>query len=782
MLKAKFSLNVFWAVILMSALLSWSACSQTPVVPAGTSGGVENAATQTGAVEKSSSLLGSITYEEPAQSVMINYDNDPKLVVPANMMLVLVKDGTSEADVESMVKDLDGKVVGKFDYVGFYQVQTKSTNQAELDGLVKKASGYKFVEKAGPMMPVVDKDVEGKPCRILDDVYSDPKAAAAHEMIGLEQAWDLIRASGVKLNNVTVGVVDSGLNESSSDGKKGTKIQALDKTDATNAPTKFNSHGTLVSNMIGASWENGGMRGVAGGLGDKLTVNVASLRKAAQEYAPIGTQDTQNIAQIDYSGQAYLVNTFEQIKRQVDAGAQIINYSQGSVRPGTQNAVENAIYKKFLERMQKDYPKVLFVAAAGNEGDELQTDPVTGVKRVIPLDGSNYDMGGTKADNLITVGSLNSDGTNSSFTNTATGDGEVTLAAQGTAVALGENADGTIHYANGTSFSTPQVAGAAAILKSINPDLTAKEIKDILVKTADTKLTNSKLLPKGVKEQAIDSGVGGRVLRLDKAVLDQLKVKLGDKFDEKKLENIAKLSAKAVLDKSDPLHFTITATIPEVRDEGTDVNVKFTGEGSFGGLSNQHLGSAGSLSWDWRFLSEKNSAMVTVTRTDSGACSRLSLKPSTIAGTYKGTMDFAFPEYAAYLSKSSFNIPSTLVIDAEGKAEMTFADSGSINSGGNGVFITTSYTGSGKMNGTATEDLKLNLSGGYTSTYNTKVPGNVMAAMPAAQRAMLSGTGSGSCAASATISDKTVSGSVTFANAQGGGTSKGTFKLEKVEE
>ena len=138
MSKAKFSLNVFWAVILMSALLSWSACSQTPVVPAGTSGGVENAATQTGAVEKSSSLLGSITYEEPAQSVMINYDNDPKLVVPANMMLVLVKDGTSEADVESMVKDLDGKVVGKFDYVGFYQVQTKSTNQAELDGLVKK--------------------------------------------------------------------------------------------------------------------------------------------------------------------------------------------------------------------------------------------------------------------------------------------------------------------------------------------------------------------------------------------------------------------------------------------------------------------------------------------------------------------------------------------------------------------------------------------------------------------------------------------------------------------
>jgi hypothetical protein len=764
-----------------------------PSLLAGCSGGgsVQSPATDNAAVVTTSTDVSATstkpvdadTYKNPEQSFIINYNNDPDLPVPANMLMLMVKDGTAKADVEKLAADIGGAIVGKFDFVGLYQIETNTTTQKDLDALIKKSSGYAFVEKSGPMMPVVDKDIAGVPCKILEDMYGDPKASSTYEMIGMERAWDLIRASGISLNKVTVGVVDSGLDADSSDGTKGTKIQVLDKNDAVK---ENNSHGTSVANTVGASWENGGMRGVAGGLGDKLTVNVSSLRKAKLEYTPVNVVNPQDTAQVYTAGngQSYLVNTFDEIKKQIDAGAQVINYSQGSAKPGPQNAFDNAAYKKFLARMEKDYPKVVFVAAAGNEGIEKQTDPVTGKVTWVagnPLDGNNYDMGGTKADNLITVGSLNSDGTNSVFTNTATGNGEVTLAAQGTKVALGTNADGTTYYASGTSFATPQVSGAAAILKSINPDLTAKEIKDILINSADTKITNPALLPKGVKEQAIDPGVGGRVMRLDNAVIDQLKKVMGDKFDLKKLENIAKVTAKAIADKSDPLHFTIDANVPAVKDTGADINVTFSGEGSLGGLSTQHIGAAGSLTWDWRFLSDKNTASIKVTRTDSGACSRISLKPNAMAGTYKGNLHVAFPAAAQMMSKSAFDLAATIVIDDAGAVKFTFADKGSVSQGGNGVSITVDYNAKGSMDGNASEDGKLTFAGGYSSTYKTNLPGGYAAMMPAAQRSLLSGTTTGSSEGTGTLADITITGSVVF-NGDQGGSSTGTFKMEKVEE
>lgn len=775
-----------WLIlILVIGSVAGAAVYFWPMISGSISGTQTGDGAQTQDQKPEKSKLGDYSSKDPEQENIINYNDDPELEVPANMLLILVKDGTKESEVEKLAGDIGGEIVGKFEYIGLYQIETASTNQKELDDLIAKAAEYEFVENSGPMMPLVSKDIAGKPCKILDDMYGDQKAASAYEMIGLERAWDLIRASGISLNEVTVGVVDTGLNDETSDGKKGTKIRVLDKSDKKDDAKDYNTHGTSTSNVIGASWENGGMRGVAGGLGEKLKVNVSSLTKAKLSYKPITKADPNNPAHIvTTSGKAYLVDTFDEIKKQIDSGAQVINYSWGSVKPGAQNAFDNATYKKFLAKMQADYPKVVFVAAAGNEGYELQTDPLTGNKSWVagtPLDGSNYDMGGTKADNLITVGSLNGDGTNSWFTNTATGNGEVTLAAQGSDVALGTNADGTTYFASGTSFSTPQVSGAAAILKAINPDLTAKEIKDILVRTADTKLTNPNLLPKGVKEQAIDAGVGGRVMRLDKAVLDQLKVKLGDKFDEKKLENIAKITATAKADKTDPLHFTILAELPAVGDKGADINVKFTGEGSLGGLSTQHISSAGSLDWDWRFLSEKNSAMVTITRMDSGACSRLSLKPDSVAGTYKGSIHFVFPEFAQFMSQTSMDISSTIVIDTDRNVTFSFSDSGSLTYGGGGVTMTTEYTGTGEMKGTISEENALTFSGSYSSTYNTIVPADIAAVMPAEYRSMLSGTGSGSSAGKGTLAEKTITGTVDFTASQGA-TSSGTFQADKVEE
>ena len=743
-------------------------------------GSPEKQAEPTTEITQPTITLGEYTYEEPDESNLINYNNDEYLPVPANMLLVLAKDEASQEQINSLTLDLQGEIVGEFDFIKLYQIKTNSQTQEELDSLMQKAQSYEFVEDAGPMLPLVGKDVTGESCKILDDMYTDPKNATPYEMIGLQRAWDLIHASGIKLNPVKVGVVDTGYNDETADGKKGTKIQALTKSDNKDAPDDYNTHGTSVANVIGASWDNGGMRGVAGGLGDKLEINIASLQKTKSKYTPIPTGDPNDPSHYIHSdGQAYLVNNFAEIKKQIENGAEVINYSWGSAKPGSQNHLDNAVTKKFLQKMQEKYPKVVFVAAAGNEGYELMEDPKTKKQYWVkgtPLDGTNYDMGGTKADNLITVAALDSQGKNAWFTNTVTGNGEITLAAQGTDVPLGANKDGTTYAADGTSFSTPQVSGAVAILKSINPNLTAKEIKDILTSTADTKITNPKLLPDGVKEQAISQNVGGKVMRLDKAVLSQLKVILGEKFDETKLENIARITATATSDKQDPLHFDIEASIPDVWESGTDVSVTFTGEGSLGGMSKQHISSAGNLNWDWRFLNEKNSARLTITRQDSGACTTLVLKPDNIAGTYTGEIMVSLPEYAEFLSKTVFSLPSTMIIDEKNNLNFKFAKSDSATYGMSGFNGTLKFKTTGEMTGTVAEDKSLNFTGSYTSIYQNILPSEFMIS---GMESQLGGTLYGKNEGSGKIVEQEITGTIKFIYS--GTTTTGTFKLTKVE-
>jgi len=551
--------------------------------------------------ETQEGALGEISYEEPTSSDFIYYNDDEQLIVPVNMMLVLAEEEVPKSEIEDLATDLESEIIGEFDFIKLYQLETPSTNQAELDALIDEALEYEFVVDSGPLLPLVPKDVEGKSCTILDDFYTDGEASSAYEMIGLERAWKLINASGIKLKKVKVGVIDDGYNKASADG---TNIQALNKDDERNADEDYNTHGTSVANTIGGSWENSGMRGVAGGLGENLEVNVSDA--VGEYYDSITTADPDNPAHyVHTDGQAYIVNTLAEMKGQIEDGAEVINYSMGSTKLGPQNHLLNKIYRKFLNKMQEKYPKVIFIAAAGNDGD-----------KGIPLDGTNNDMGGIPADNLVTVGALDSDGSLAYYSNSVTTGGEITLSAQGSNVPLGFNEDGTAYSADGTSFSTPQVSGAIAILKSINPNLTAKEIKEILKSTAQ----------KTVDGIMVPHQAGAGVLRIDKAVSNQLKTVIGPTYNEEKLENLSTITATAQVDKEDHLHYYIQVNVPEVAAGGTDITATYSGNGMLGGGSSQQVFSPKNLDWDFSFLNPGDSSTLTFTRADSNACTKLHLK------------------------------------------------------------------------------------------------------------------------------------------------------------
>jgi len=118
---------------------------------------------------------------------------------------------------------------------------------------------------------------------------------------------------------------------------------------------------------------------------------------------------------------------------------------------------------------------MLFVAAAGNDGDNNDEDPH------YP---SSYDC-----ESIIAVMATDSDDERSVHSGWASNYGphSVDIGAPGSSILSCQPGSG-YRYGNGTSMATPHVAGACALVWSMNPALTNSEVKDILLRTADPTL------------------------------------------------------------------------------------------------------------------------------------------------------------------------------------------------------------------------------------------------------------------------------------------------------
>lgn len=221
-----------------------------------------------------------------------------------------------------------------------------------------------------------------------------------------------------------------------------------------------NFHGTHVSGIIAAMRANGiGIDGVAD------HVEIMAIRAV-----PDGDERDKDVANA--------------IRYAVDNGAQIINMSFGkSYSPHTEY-----VYEAIEYAAEKG---VLLVHAAGNSAENID-------------EASNFpnDKFGKKKDwpHWIEVGA-SSWGSNGVYVGAFSNYGEnsVDVFAPGVAIySLGP--DNEYRNAQGTSMAAPVTAGVAAMLLSYFPDLSAEQVKDILMKTA-----------KGVDNKVIMPGTGEEV-------------------------------------------------------------------------------------------------------------------------------------------------------------------------------------------------------------------------------------------------------------------------------
>jgi thermitase len=206
-----------------------------------------------------------------------------------------------------------------------------------------------------------------------------------------------------------------------------------------NNPADENGHGTHVAGTIAARRDNGtGVAGVADGS------RLMALRVLNAE------------------GSGSVANVILAYAYAARAGADVVNLSLGS--SVSSRAESDAI---------ASFPGVLFVAAAGNGGD----DGVGDDNDVEPEYPCAYPL-----PNVVCVAASDNRDRLAPFSNY--GDLAVDLAAPGVDI-VSTLPGGGYGWASGTSMATPHVSGAAALLWAATPGASASQVKSALLGGVD---------------------------------------------------------------------------------------------------------------------------------------------------------------------------------------------------------------------------------------------------------------------------------------------------------
>lgn len=314
-------------------------------------------------------------------------------------------------------------------------------------------------------------------------IPNDPKYSrqeAYYNQIGAPLAWDYTTGN----SGVVVAVIDTGVDIFNNDLVNniwqnpreigGNNIDDdnngfvddthgwnfVEDNNSVNIPTILQSddsgavsHGTILAGIIGEDGNNG-----VAGSGLNWHVKIMPLRAIASD------------------GGGSLENVAKAVNYAANNGADIISLSfvGFTTDPMLTEALHNA-YKK----------GVLVVVAAGNSrNDTTGNENLTKVKQYpICLDDKSQENW------ILGVASVGVDDKLSDFADYGScidlsAPGEAIFSTQKYSPQDGYGKDfGGAWY--GTSFSAPMVAGAAALIKSVKPDWGAKEIADVLMRTAD---------------------------------------------------------------------------------------------------------------------------------------------------------------------------------------------------------------------------------------------------------------------------------------------------------
>lgn len=435
-------------------------------------------------------------------------------------IIVKLKDNSPDS-VEEIVEKVDevATEVGKTETVeeevvkvtntGAQVVQTEELTPQEQEKLVEELNQDANVEYAEPDIFIETQTVD--PAILRQAERTDPTRQNQWHLAytGVTEVWK----SGYTGQGVVIGINDSGY-QSHADLTPNylggydfisTPTIASDNDGRDANPTDEGDYhfrdvrdryGNITKKLVPSSWHGTHVAGIsaAAGQGDASLTGVAYNAKfVVGRSLGTGGGYISDIA----DGFAWLGGLEVNGVASNPNPARVINGSLGSNPVTSGVATTPYIYR---ETFQKLHDKgVVVVVAAGNDN--------VNANRVTPAN----------ADNVIVVGSIDSYGNRSSFSNW--GD-VVDVYAPGSSIYSSVNTGtyGPVAQANdymsGTSMATPVVTGIVALMLEKNPNLTPDEVEQILKSTASQKYDGYSGTTMNIvnAKNAVDSIPGGNTV------------------------------------------------------------------------------------------------------------------------------------------------------------------------------------------------------------------------------------------------------------------------------
>ena len=388
-------------------------------------------------------------------------DTETKTFYVKDELLIVFNTDIMLDEVKTIVSSIGGVFLGGIQEANAYKVQIpKIDNRSLLEEITLSlealpqiiAATPSWLDSARITLPDEGSDPEWGGTSEWDE--SSPSGSNwAYEFIQLPSAWDI--TTGNSDAKIKIAVFDLNFDVGHEDLIDNRFYFEI--SEELLIPSG-KEHGTAVAGIIAAKGNNS--KGISGAMWDAdlmLYPNIISL---------IDIVSLKGIILKDP------LKVMSQMRDAISRDARIINYSAGiNLKSAQEASKRNKVWETIVIN---DNPNVLFVFAAGQQGvDDSKSSPsslenthnnvisVTEMSKAIIQDGIIAEFSGELAPTANY--------------------GDVTVAAPGSEFITTLPSDG---YGNpsygGTSFAAPLVSGLAGLILSVNKDLTASDVKDII--------------------------------------------------------------------------------------------------------------------------------------------------------------------------------------------------------------------------------------------------------------------------------------------------------------